>query len=199
MKQLTERQRKVLEFITSYLEHHGYAPSIRDIARAFRITPRGAMIHLIALEKKGYISRSKKARSIKVLNMAEAVRLPVVGVIAAGNAIEAIERVVETIEVPKQMLRSGFEHYVLKVKGDSMIGEHIVQNDYVVMRKQDTAENGDIVSVLIDNGEATLKKIYFEPGKIVLKPSNPSMEPIELEPSRVRITGKLVGVIRIYD
>jgi len=199
VRQLTERQKKVLEFIISYMESHGYSPSIRDIARAFRITPRGAMMHLVALEKKGYISRSKKARSIKLLNMAEAVKLPVVGVIAAGNTIEAIERVVETIEVPKQMLKSGFEHYVLKVRGDSMVNEHIVENDYIVLRKQDVAENGDIVSVLVDNGETTLKKIYFEAGKIVLKPANPSLKPIELEPFRVKITGKVVGVIRIYE
>ncbi|MGB9790847.1 transcriptional repressor LexA [Thermotoga caldifontis] len=199
MRQLTERQKKVLEFITSYFEKHGYSPSIRDIAKAFRITPRGAMMHLVALEKKGYISRSKKARSIKLLNVGEAVRLPVVGMIAAGNAIEAIERVVEMIEVPKQMLKTGFEHYVLKVKGDSMVNEHIVENDYVVIRKQDTAENGDIVSVLVDNSETTLKKIYFEDDKIVLKPANPALKPIKLEPSRVKITGKVVGVIRIYE
>ncbi|KAF2958908.1 LexA family transcriptional regulator [Thermotoga sp. Ku-13t] len=199
MRQLTERQKKVLEFITSYFEKHGYSPSIRDIAKAFRITPRGAMMHLVALEKKGYISRSKKARSIKLLNVGEAVRLPVVGMIAAGNAIEAIERVVEMIEVPKQMLKTGFEHYVLKVKGDSMVNEHIVENDYVVIRKQDTAESGDIVSVLVDNSETTLKKIYFKDGKIVLKPANPALKPIELEPSRVKITGKVVGVIRIYE
>jgi repressor LexA len=196
---LTERQKKVLEFITSYFEKHGYSPSIRDIAKAFRITPRGAMMHLVVLEKKGYISRSKKARSIKLLNVGEAVRLPVVGMIAAGNAIEAIERVAEMIEVPKQMLKTGFEHYVLKVKGDSMVNEHIVENDYVVIRKQDTAENGDIVSVLVDNSETTLKKIYFEDGKIVLKPANPALKPIEFEPSRVKITGKVVGVIRIYE
>lgn len=199
MRQLTERQKKVLEFITSYFEKHGYSPSIRDIAKAFRITPRGAMMHLVALEKKGYISRSKKARSIKLLNVGEAVRLPVIGMIAAGNAIEAIERVVEMIEVPKQMLKTGFEHYVLKVKGDSMVNEHIVENDYVVIRKQDTAESGDIVSALVDNSETTLKKIYFEDGKIVLKPANPALKPIELEPSRVKITGKVVGVIRIYE
>ncbi|MEN3008289.1 transcriptional repressor LexA [Pseudothermotoga sp.] len=199
MRQLTERQKKVLDFIISYVESHGYSPSIRDVAKAFRITPRGAMMHLVALEKKGYISRSKKARSIKLLNMGEAVKLPVVGTIAAGTAIEAIEHVIEMIEVPKQIIKVGFEHYVLKVKGDSMIDEHIIENDYVVMRKQETAENGDIVSVLVDNDQATLKKIYFKSGKVLLKPANASMQTIEIEPSHVKITGKVVGVIRIYE
>lgn len=199
MRQLTDRQKKVLDFIVSYVEKHGYSPSIRDIARAFHITPRGAMMHLIALEKKGYISRSRKARSIKLLNMGEAVRLPIVGIIAAGTAIEVFEQVIETIEVPRQIIKAGFEHYVLKVKGNSMIDEHIVENDYVVMRKQETANNGDIVSVLVDGDQATLKKIYFEPGKILLKPANASMKTIEIEPWRVKITGKVVGVIRLYE
>ncbi len=199
MRQLTDRQKKVLDFIVSYVERHGYSPSIRDIARAFHITPRGAMMHLLALEKKGYISRSRKARSIKLLNMGEAMRLPIVGTIAAGTAIEAVEQVVETIEVPRQIIKAGFEHYVLKVKGDSMIDEHIVENDYVVVRKQETADNGDIVSVLIDGDQVTLKKIYFESGKVLLKPANASMQTIEIEPSRVKITGKVVGVIRLYE
>lgn len=199
MRQLTDRQKKVLDFIVSYVERHGYSPSIRDIARAFHITPRGAMMHLLALEKKGYISRSRKARSIKLLNMGEAMRLPIVGTIAAGTAIEAVEQVVETIEVPRQIIKAGFEHYVLKVKGDSMIDEHIVENDYVVVRKQETAGNGDIVSVLIDGDQVTLKKIYFESGKVLLKPANASMQTIEIEPSRVKITGKVVGVIRLYE
>jgi len=199
VRQLTDRQKKVLDFIVSYVERHGYSPSIRDIARAFHITPRGAMMHLLALEKKGYISRSRKARSIKLLNMGEAMRLPIVGTIAAGTAIEAVEQVVETIEVPRQIIKAGFEHYVLKVKGDSMIDEHIVENDYVVVRKQETADNGDIVSVLIDGDQVTLKKIYFESGKVLLKPANASMQTIEIEPSRVKITGKVVGVIRLYE
>lgn len=199
MRRLTDRQKKVLDFIVSYIEKHGYSPSIRDIARAFHITPRGAMMHLIALEKKGYISRSRKARSIKLLNMGEAVRLPIIGTIAAGTAIEATEQVIETIEVPRQMIKAGFEHYVLKVKGDSMIDEHIVENDYVVMRKQETANNGDIVSVLVDGDQTTLKKIYFGPGKVLLKPANASMRTIEIEPWRVKITGKVVGVIRLYE
>lgn len=199
MRQLTDRQKKVLDFIVSYVEKHGYSPSIRDIAKAFHITPRGAMMHLIALEKKGYISRSRKARSIKLLNMGEAVRLPIVGTVAADTAIEAVEQVVETIEVPRQIIKAGFEHYVLKMKGNSMIDEHVVENDYVVMRKQETANNGDIVSVLVDGDQATLKKIYFRPGKVLLKLANVSMRTIEIEPWRVKITGKVVGVIRLYE
>ncbi|RKX41977.1 MAG: LexA repressor, partial [Thermotogae bacterium] len=99
MKGLTKRQRDVLNFINAYISKYGFSPSIRDIAREFRITPRGASIHLIALEKKGYITRSKKARSVRVVNRIEGIKLPLVGTIAAGNAIEALENQTELIEV----------------------------------------------------------------------------------------------------
>ncbi|ABV32913.1 MULTISPECIES: transcriptional repressor LexA [Pseudothermotoga] len=197
-KELTDRQKKILDFVLSYIDSHGYPPSIRDIARAFRITPRGAIVHLNALEKKGYLTRGKRARSIKVLNRSEAIRLPVVGTIAAGNAIEAIENPTEIIEVPKAMIKIGFDHFLLRVRGESMIEEHILDKDYVVIRKQNTANNGDIVAVLTNSNEATLKKIYIEPEKIILKPANSKMQPIELKPENVKILGKMVGVIRIY-
>lgn len=198
MKELTDRQKKVLDFVLTYIDKHGYPPSVRDVARAFRITPRGAMINLDALERKGYITRGRKARSIRVLNRSESVRLPVIGNIAAGNAIEAIENPTELVEVPISMVRSGFDHFLLRVKGDSMIEEHIVDKDYVVVRKQEVVDNGDIAAVLIDNNETTLKKVYREQDKIVLQPANSKLKPIELDPKRVKIIGKIVGVIRIY-
>ncbi len=199
MKELTEKQKKVLKFIEEYIEQHGFSPSIREIARRFRITPRGAQMHLKALEKKGYIKRgSGKARAMSLSKHAEGVVLPVLGEIAAGEAIEMIPEMDEEIEVPKSMVIPGFEHFVLKVRGNSMIGDHIVDGDYVVIRKQSAADFGSIVAVSIDNQEATLKRIYMEGGKVVLKPSNPELSPIVVEPERVRILGKLVGVIRIY-
>lgn len=198
MKELTERQKKVLDFVLSYVDKHGYPPSVRDVARAFRITPRGAMIHLDALEKKGYITRGRKARSIKILGRSESVRLPVVGTIAAGTAIEAIENPTELVEVPLSMVKSGFEHFLLRVKGDSMIEEHIVDRDYVVVRKQEFVENGDIAAVLIDNNESTLKRVYIEQDRVILQPANSKFKPIEIDPTRVKIIGRIVGVIRIY-
>ncbi len=197
-KALTERQKQVLTFIENYIDKHGYPPSVRDVARAFRITPRGAMIHIEALEKKGYLTRSRKARSIKVKTRTEAVRLPVVGKIAAGAAIEAVENPSELVEVPVSMIKSGCDHFLLKVKGESMVNEHIVDGDYVVVRKQDTVENGEVAAVLIDGSEATLKKVYIEGEKAVLMPANSFMHPIELSASRIRVIGKVVGVIRIY-
>jgi len=199
LKGLTKRQRDVLNFINAYISKYGFSPSIRDIAREFRITPRGASIHLIALEKKGYITRSKKARSVRVVNRIEGIKLPLVGTIAAGNAIEALENQTELIEVPMSMVKSGYEHFLLRVKGTSMIEEHIIDRDLVVIRKQNTASNGDIVAVLVDNTDATLKKFYAKSDKVILKPANRELKPLELESSRVKILGKLVGVIRIYE
>jgi repressor LexA len=198
LKGLTEKQKKVLEFIEEYMDKHGYPPSIRDIARRFRITPRGAQLHLIALEKKGYISRTGgKARALSISKRIEAVLIPVLGVIAAGEALEMIENSDEEIEIPKSMIAPGFEYFALRVKGDSMIGDHIVDGDYVVIRKQNYADPGDVVAVSIDDSEATLKRLSYKDGKVVLKPSNPEMDPIVVEPDRVRVLGKLVGVIRI--
>jgi len=157
LKGLTKRQRDVLNFINAYISKYGFSPSIRDIAREFRITPRGASIHLIALEKKGYITRSKKARSVRVVNRIEGIKLPLVGTIAA------------------------------------------IDRDLVVIRKQNTASNGDIVAVLVDNADATLKKFYAKSDKVILKPANRELKPLELESSRVKILGKLVGVIRTYE
>lgn len=199
MKELTERQKRVLDFVLSYLDKHGYPPSVRDVARAFRITPRGAMIHLDALERKGYITRGRKARSIKVLGRSESVRLPVIGNIAAGTAIEAVENPNELVEVPISMVKSGFEHFLLRVKGDSMIEEHIVDKDYIVVRKQEVVENGDIAAVLIDNSETTLKRVYVQEEKVILQPANYKLKPVEIDSSRVKIVGKVVGVIRVYE
>ncbi len=199
MKGLTEKQRRVLEFIEMYIDDHGYPPSIRDIARRFRMTPRGAQLHLRALEKKGYISRTDgKARAIKLNRRVEGVLLPIVGRIAAGNAIEMFEIVDSYIEIPMSMIKAGYEHFVLKVVGNSMVGDLIADGDLIVLRKQEFADNGDIVAVSIDNERATLKRIFFKESFVELRPSNPSMEPIEVEASRVKIVGKIVGLLRMY-
>ncbi len=199
MRELTERQRKVLEFIENYIGEHGYPPSIRDIARRFRITPRGAQIHLKALEKKGYINRTDgRARAIRLTRRVEGVSLPVAGVIAAGEAIEMFEVIEDYVEVPKSMVDSNYDHFILRVKGNSMIGDHIIDGDLVVMRKQDFAGNGDIVAVAVDNELATLKRIYFTNDHVILKPSNPDLEDTVVESGRVRIMGKLVGLLRMY-
>lgn len=202
---LTPRQEAILRFIIDHEKKVGYPPSIREICERFGIaSPRGAVKHLEALEKKGYIERAKGiSRGITVLanaydrfELERQVMIPVVGVIAAGEALEAVEAISEHVPVAEGFLKKGFEYYALKVRGDSMIDEHILHGDYVIMRKQNWADNGDIVAALIDNSYATLKRYYRKEDMVTLKPANAQMEPILVEANRVTIQGKLVGVIR---
>jgi len=195
LRELTERQKSILSFIENFVERNGYPPSVRDIARHFRITPRGVLNHLRALEKKGYIDRKDgRARSIKVLKKLSK-RIPILGRIRAGEAREAIEYLEDHVEVPNFLLSEGFEHFVLRVQGDSMIGDHICDGDYVVVRKQDWASNGDIVVALVDN-EVTLKRFYQKGDAVELRPSNPAMSPMFFKADEVRILGKVVGIFR---
>jgi len=205
---LTEKQKKILEFIENFIKLYGYPPSIRDICRDFDISsPRGVAKHLESLEKKGYIERTGVSRGIRVLKSpdgtsiepgSDVVMLPVIGNIAAGEAVQAIQAEEENIPVPLWMIRRGFEYYILKVTGNSMIDSHIISGDFVIIRKQEWANNGDIVVALIDEEYATLKKYENEGQKIRLIPSNPDMLPMVIETSRVKIQGKLSGILRWY-
>jgi len=204
---LTSRQRQILEYIIEYEKEHGYPPTIREICEAFGISsPRGVSKHLEALEKKGYIERSKgRSRGIRILKSAqqdvvleEFYTIPVVGVIAAGDAIEAIENVSEYIPIPERLLNRGHEYYALKVKGNSMVEAHILDGDYAIIRKQAWANEGDIVVVLIEGQSATLKRFHHRGDTVVLKPANSMMNPIELPVDKVIIQGKLVGIMRWY-
>ncbi len=205
---LTEKQKKILEFIENFIKLYGYPPSIRDICRDFDISsPRGVAKHLESLEKKGYIERTGVSRGIRVLKSpdgasiepgSDVVMLPVIGNIAAGEAVQAIQAEEENIPVPLWMIRRGFEYYILKVTGNSMIDSHIISGDFVIIRKQEWANNGDIVVALIDEEYAPLKKYENEGQKIRLIPSNPDMLPMVIETSRVKIQGKLSGILRWY-
>ncbi|MCD6462253.1 MAG: transcriptional repressor LexA [Thermotogae bacterium] len=205
--ELTSRQRQILEYIVEYEREHGYPPTIREICEAFGISsPRGVSKHLEALEKKGYIERSKgRSRGIRILKSAqqdvvleEFYTIPVVGVIAAGDAIEAIESVSEYIPIPERFLNRGHEYYALKVKGNSMVEAHILDGDYAIIRKQAWANEGDIVVVLIEGQSATLKRFHHRGDTVVLEPANSMMNPIELPVDKVIIQGKLVGIMRWY-
>ncbi|MDI9375435.1 MAG: transcriptional repressor LexA, partial [Thermotogota bacterium] len=203
---LTEKQKKILEFIENFIKLYGYPPSIRDICRDFDISsPRGVAKHLESLEKKGYIERTGVSRGIRVLKSpdgtsiepgSDVVMLPVIGTIAAGEAVQAIQAEEENIPVPLWLIRRGFEYYMLKVTGNSMIDSHIISGDFVIIRKQEWANNGDIVVALIDEEYATLKRYENEGQKIRLIPSNPDMLPMVIETSRVKIQGQLSGVLR---
>ncbi|PLV56122.1 transcriptional repressor LexA [Thermotoga sp. SG1] len=195
MKDLTAKQRSVLIFIEEFIEKNGYPPSVREIARRFRITPRGALLHLLALEKKGYIERkSGKPRAMRVIKSVKN-RVPLIGEIRAGEKKEAIEYLEDYIEVPSSFLSSGYDHFLLRVKGESMIEEHICDGDLVLIRRQNWAQNGDIVAAMVE-GEVTLKK-FFQKGEMVeLRPANKEMPAMFFRADRVKILGKVVGVFR---
>ncbi len=196
---LTERQKDIFKFIESYLEENDYSPSLEDIGAHFGISSmNGVYKHLKILEERGYIRRlSNKARSIQLVHEeVEKHTLPLLGYIAAGQPIEAVESP-EEVEVPEYLKKRG-EHYVLEVEGESMIDHHIQNGDRVVIQRQDHANNGETVVALIDGENATLKQYYREGRRIRLQPANSSMEPIYVEESRLRIQGVLVGLIRKY-
>jgi len=195
---LTPRQREIYIFIRSKIQGRGYGPTVREIGTQFQIkSPNGVMCHLKALQKKGLIHREPNmSRAIQLLEespMASAKGLKLVGRIAAGQPIEAIE---QNDELSINDWTEAGDKFALKVTGDSMIEEHIADGDFVVIKKQEQARDGQIVAVRDEDGEATLKKIYRDRNRIRLEPANKAMKPIFRD--RVNILGVLVGVIRKY-
>lgn len=202
-KGLTKRQELILQYILDYVQKEGYPPSIREIGRDFDIgSLRGVTVHLDALERKGYISRSNTPRSIKVVHPSfqapsHVAMLPLLGTIAAGTPIEAQENVEDMVPVPTEMVRNVTGAFVLRVKGDSMIGEGILPHDLVVIRPQKTANQGDLIAALI-GGEATVKRINFTTEGVRLMPSNPKYQPIPVDREDSQIIGRVVGLLREY-
>lgn len=194
--QLTERQREVYEFIRSKIEMRGYGPTVREIGLGFEIkSPNGVMCHLKALEKKGLIIREgHSARAIQLVDHRPPSRgLPYLGAVAAGAPIAVIE---QGDRFQFDEVLGGPNRYVLKVRGNSMIENHIEDGDFVVIKKQETAENGERVVAMVDN-EVTLKKFFKERDHIRLEPANGSMAPILVDGSQeCQILGVLVGVMR---
>jgi repressor LexA len=194
--QLTERQREIYEFIRNKIETRGYGPTVREIGIAFEIkSPNGVMCHLKALEKKGLILREGfSARAIQLVDHRPPGRdLPLMGLVAAGTPMASVA---QEDRLNFNDLFAGDNHFALRVRGQSMIEDHIDDGDYVVIRKQETAENGERVVAMIDN-EVTLKRFHREKGQIRLQPANDTMEPIIVGPSSdTRILGVLVGVLR---
>jgi repressor LexA len=195
-KQLTDKQRQIYEFICQKIELRGYPPSIREIGDAFEIkSPNGVMCHLKALEKKGMVKReNNRARAIVIEGVSTGgATLPLLGLVAAGPGLEAVPQE-ERINLGEMF--TGKEHYALKVRGQSMIEDHIDEGDIVIIRKQNTADNGERVVMMIEN-EVTLKKFFNKKEGIVLEPCNNSMRPIVVDPGKeVQILGVLVGVVR---
>ena len=197
MDSLTERQREIYDFVREKIVNRGYGPTVRDIGAHFGIrSPNGVMCHLKALEKKGLISREPgKSRAIHLSDPPRPkTELPLVGLVAAGSPVLAEEQS-ETIDFSP--LFESDDHFCLRVKGDSMIEDHIAEGDFVIVKKQETAHNGQIVVAVIDEGaDATLKRFYRESDRIRLQPANSTMEPIYAHD--VAIRGVVTGVIRQY-
>jgi repressor LexA len=222
---LTERQLEVLHFITSEIEKRGYPPTIREIGEALDIaSTNGVNDHLKALEKKGYLQRDHaKSRALvptsqardeigghaasNVVSLASRrdargsgrlVEIPILGRVAAGQPILAQEQVEDTVQVDSFFLGTSKKVYGLRVQGDSMIGDGILSGDYIFVRKQLQADDGEIVVALIDD-EATVKRVHFEGDRVRFQPSNPRMAPIYIRREDFRntmILGVVVGVYR---
>lgn len=204
-KSLTARQEEVLQHIQNVIRERGYPPSIREIGKAMGISSKeGVSCHLNALEKKGYIRRESTHRGIKVLagqktgteSDQDTVRLPLVGRIAAGEPVLAEHNIEDWLPVPRSLVKSNLNSFLLRVKGQSMIGDHILDRDMIVVRPQQTAENGEVVVAVID-GEATVKRFYRGKDHIRLQPANPDYAPIIVK-SDFQICGKVIGLLRFY-
>lgn len=217
MNELTDRQRRVYDFIVSYSRQHGYPPAMQEIAGHLGINGNlGIIKHLNALEKKGFITRSSgSSRGIRITlkstNYPESVErmihsdeqfsihLPVVGTVRAGMPQPPVEDIQEYYSIDRNVARSGGTFF-LKVKGDSMINASIREGDLALIRPQETAQHKDIVVALVD-GEATLKRFYRESDHIRLQPENPNYQPIIIQEggSDISIVGKVVGIYRSLD
>jgi repressor LexA len=207
------RKQRIIEYIAETVRVRGYPPSVREIAEAVGLASTSAVHHhLEALEREGLLERgATHSRAIRLTPAAQmraggypsavsvatnVFALPVIGEIAAGGPIEAYQETSETLTVP-EALAAGTDAYVLKVRGDSMIDAHITDGDFVVIRPQQTARNGDIVVAQVEENAVTLKRFFKEKNRVRLQPANESYPPMFYDD--VRIQGKLIGVIRRVD
>lgn len=186
---------KTFQLIQKKIKEKGYPPTVREICQAVGVTSSAtAHKYLTILEEKGYISREKeRSRAIKI--MPQTKKVPVVGKVAAGEPLWALKDITEIIPIPEEL--SGSEDgFMVKVEGDSMIGDHILDGDYVMVKPQQDADNGDIVIALLNQEEVTVKRLYKKDSQIILQPSNPLYKPIVTKD--VIILGKVIGVLRRF-
>lgn len=200
---LTKRQKQILDYLQGYVVENGYSPSYEEIAGNFGYGSLATVHeHLENLKRKGYIRKGhNESRSVEVVPTeasVAAVRLPLLGLVAAGQPIEAVEDR-ETLSVPEDFLRRGGRNFVLRVAGDSMVDEQIRDGDYIVVNSRERAENGEMVVALVDGEAATVKKFFRETdGNVRLQPANPTMKAMYFPSDRIRVQGVVVGVIRRY-
>lgn len=199
---LTRKQKLIYDFIVSFIDENGYAPSIMEIAAGFGLSsPATIHKHLTNLEAKGLLRRRRNmSRAIEMVSQPKgnggSAPVPLLGMIAAGSPVEVFENE-ECICVPEDMIGRN-RTYVLKVRGESMIEEQIRDGDYVIVDEREQAENGETVVALVDGESVTLKKYYRENGHVRLQPANSSMEPMIFTPDRVAIQGVVIGLLRKF-
>ena len=209
---LTTRQQEIFEYVTAYVEQHGYPPTVREIGDAVGLaSPSTVHAHLANLERAGYlrrdptkpralelVGRSRRDASLPLGEAAKVRVLPLVGEIAAGGPLLAEQNIEDHLAVPEPLSSGTGEEFLLRVRGESMIEAGILPGDYVVVRRQQTARNGDIVVALAGGDEATeeatVKRFFRDDGRIRLQPENAALEP--LYPAHVHVLGKVVGVFR---
>ena len=198
---LTKRQKQILNFIEESIRKNGYAPSLDEISRHFELHSISTIHkHLVNLEDKGLIKRHwNRARAIELLpvqDKPEARDVPLAGLIAAGEPIEAV-RGNELVAVPEDMIGRR-DVYVLKVRGESMVDEQVKDGDYVIVENRTDPRNGEMVVALLNGENATLKKFYREKSQIRLQPAHPTMKPIFVQDDELAIQGVVVGIMRKY-
>lgn len=204
---LTRRQREIFDFISGFVETEGYSPSLEEIAAAFGLSSVATVHkHVKHLVDKGYLRKAwNRSRSVEPVPEEESVpsiHLPILGSVAAGRPIEAIEpdaAVAEQLAIPSDMVPGQENHYVLRVRGDSMIEDQICDGDLVVIEGRHEARNGETVVALVDGDEATLKRFYRDGAQVKLVPANRTMSPMEFHASQVEIRGVVRGLIRQYS
>ena len=199
MSTITKRQKQILDYINRFSKKHGYSPSHEEIKKHFRLSAVSGVHQIVqTLKDKGYLNKQKnQPRSIEIEKSEKLVSIPLLGTIAAGQPIALFDIPTETIAVPKSKIPSSSEVYALRVAGNSMVDENINDGDTILVKQQNTAENGQKVVALINNNEATLKKFYKERGQIRLQPANKSIEPILVNADTdLAIQGIVIDVLK---
>jgi repressor LexA len=202
MKELTLRQREVLSFIRKCINAH-YPPTVREVADHFEISVKGAYDHLAALKKKGSIRMGRGSRTIELIKVkgemdpTDMVEIPILGSVAAGIPINVESNWDGTVSLHRSMLKDGSGYFALKIQGDSMVGAGILDGDMAIIQQTETAQNGEIVVVQVDES-MTLKRFYRETSRIKLQPENAAYKPIYSNPKNVRILGRLIHILRSY-
>ena len=201
MQPLTRRQREILDYLTEFIEHRGYSPSLEEIGRRFGLSSLATVHkHLTNLQDKGFVKRAwNRSRSVELVPSqaaGRAVEIPLQGYVAAGDPIEAVVSP-ETIAVPEHLTGTRAT-YALRVRGESMIDEQIRDGDVVIVEDRKTAENGEMVIALVDASEATLKTFYREGRRVRLQPANPALQPLVVDAGRVQVQGVVIALMRRY-